>query len=243
MDSLTNQCKRISTRLLPPGLVFSTEGRTKGGWAGLRPELAWLVRAETPARRRSDGRLPASREVLTAADRRQINYASGRYSADVCISRSHPGDGHVRASLLVLRFGRPFVVFSPSASETLSCWRPQSFCDPPTSPLCFVWGGVSPAESCVRGAPLCEYSLHTSRTRSTREGRARQRGLDIRTPPSGVGDEMKCCPSARKGIGHTGDGLSQEVVENDLQTDPENHLHPAPPQHPYYHSLPPHSDE
>ena len=58
MDSLTNQCKRISTRLLPPGLVFSTEGRTKGGWAGLRPELAWLVRAETPARRRSDGRLP-----------------------------------------------------------------------------------------------------------------------------------------------------------------------------------------
>ena len=111
----------------------------------------------------------ASREVLTAADRRQINYASGRYSADVCISRSHPGDGHVRASLLVLRFGRPFVVFSPSASETLSCWRPQSFCDPPTSPLCFVWGGVSPAESCVRGAPLCEYSLHTSRTRSTRE--------------------------------------------------------------------------
>ena len=64
----------------------------------------------------------ASREVLTAADRRQINYASGRYSADVCISRSHPGYGHVRASLLVLRFGRPFVVFSPSASETLSCW-------------------------------------------------------------------------------------------------------------------------
>ena len=62
----------------------------------------------------------ASREVLTAADRRQINYASGRYSADVCISRSHPGYGHVRASLLVLRFGRPFVVFSPSASETLS---------------------------------------------------------------------------------------------------------------------------
>ena len=59
MDSLTNQCKRISTRLLPPGLVFSTEGRTKGGWAGLRPELAWLVRAETPARRRSDGRLPS----------------------------------------------------------------------------------------------------------------------------------------------------------------------------------------
>ena len=68
----------------------------------------------------------ASREVLTAADRRQINYASGRYSADVCISRSHPGDGHVRASLLVLRFGRPFVVFSPSASETLSRWRPRS---------------------------------------------------------------------------------------------------------------------
>ena len=33
--------------------------------------------------------------------------------------------------------------------------------------------------------------------------------------------------------------VSQEVVENDLQTDPENHLHPAPPQHPYYHSLPP----
>ena len=72
----------------------------------------------------------ASREVLTAADRRQTNYASGRYSADVCISQSHPGDGHVRASLLVLRFGRPFVVVSPSASETLSCWRPQSFYSP-----------------------------------------------------------------------------------------------------------------
>ena len=69
MDSLTNQCKRISTRLLPPGLVFSTEGQTKGGWAGLRPELAWLVRAETPARRRSVapmGGYLASREVLTA---------------------------------------------------------------------------------------------------------------------------------------------------------------------------------
>ena len=37
--------------------------------------------------------------------------------------------------------------------------------------------------------------------------------------------------------------LSQEMQENDLQTDPENHLHPAPSQHPYYHSLPPHSDE
>ena len=37
--------------------------------------------------------------------------------------------------------------------------------------------------------------------------------------------------------------VSQEIVENDLQTDPENHLHPASPQHPYYHSLPPHSDE
>ena len=33
--------------------------------------------------------------------------------------------------------------------------------------------------------------------------------------------------------------MSQEVVENDLQTDPEKHLHPAPPQHPYYHTLPP----
>ena len=33
--------------------------------------------------------------------------------------------------------------------------------------------------------------------------------------------------------------VSQEVVENDLQTDPENHLHPAPPQYPYYHTLPP----
>ena len=37
--------------------------------------------------------------------------------------------------------------------------------------------------------------------------------------------------------------LSQEMQENDLQTDQENHLHSAPPQHPSYHSLPPHSDE
>ena len=28
-----------------------------------------------------------------------------------------------------------------------------------------------------------------------------------------------------------------------LTSDPENHLHPAPPQHPYYHSLPPLSQE
>ena len=61
----------------------------------------------------------ASREVLTAADRRQINYASGRHSADTCIFRSHPVMD-VRSSLLVLRFGRPFVVFSPSASARLA---------------------------------------------------------------------------------------------------------------------------
>ena len=35
------------------------------------------------------------------------------------------------------------------------------FCDPPTSPLCFVWGGASPAESCVRRAPLCFLLLPT----------------------------------------------------------------------------------
>ena len=35
-----------------------------------------------------------------------------------------------------------FVFLSPSASETLSRWRPQFFCDPPTSPLCFVWEGL-----------------------------------------------------------------------------------------------------
>ena len=61
----------------------------------------------------------ASREVLTAADRRQINYASGRYSADMCISRSHLSDGRACVPSIVLRFGRLFVVFSPSASGTL----------------------------------------------------------------------------------------------------------------------------
>ena len=101
----------------------------------------------------------ARREVLTAADRRQINYASRRYSADMCISRSHPGDGHVRASLLVLRFGRPFVVFSPSASETLSAGgRSLSVTHPPLPcVLSAVWGGVSPVRSraCAQGwAPL-----------------------------------------------------------------------------------------
>ena len=30
-------------------------------------------------------------------------------------------------------------------------------------------GGFAPAESCTRGAPLCFYSLHTSRSHSTRE--------------------------------------------------------------------------
>ena len=109
----------------------------------------------------------ASREVLTAADRRQTMPAGDIRQMCVSPDLIPVMDTCVRPFLL--RFGRPFVVFSPSASETLSCWRPQSFCDPPTSPLCFVWGGVSPAESCVRGAPLCEYSLHTSRTRSTKE--------------------------------------------------------------------------
>ena len=41
----------------------------------------------------------ASREVLTAADRRQTNYASERYSADVCISQSHPSDGRPTCNL------------------------------------------------------------------------------------------------------------------------------------------------
>ena len=54
-----------------------------------------------------------------------------------------------------------FVFLSPSASETLSRWRPQFFCDPPISPLCFVWGGASSAESCVRRAPLCFLLLPT----------------------------------------------------------------------------------
>ena len=113
-----------------------------------------------------------SRGSSTAADRRQINYASGRYSADVCISRSHPGDGHVRASLLVLRFGRPFVVFSPSASETLSCWRPQSFCDPPT-PLPRVLSGegfLLRSRACAGLLFAFFYSLLSSRSRPTREG-------------------------------------------------------------------------
>ena len=70
MDSLTNQCKRISTRLLPPGLVSSTEGRTKGGWAGLRPELAWARQSRDPGEGRRSvapmGGYLASREVLTA---------------------------------------------------------------------------------------------------------------------------------------------------------------------------------
>ena len=43
--------------------------------------------------------------------------------------------------------------------------------------------------------------------------------------------------------------MSQEIVENDLQTDPENHLHPAPSLAPTHLSTPiitlspPHSDE
>ncbi len=74
----------------------------------------------------------ASREVLTAADRRQTMPAGD--IRQMCVSPDLIPVMDVRASLLVLRFGRPFVVFSPSASETLSCWRPQSFCDPPTLP-------------------------------------------------------------------------------------------------------------
>jgi len=37
--------------------------------------------------------------------------------------------------------------------------------------------------------------------------------------------------------------VSQEIVENDLQTDPENHLNPAPTSAPLLSLSPPHSDE
>ena len=38
-------------------------------------------------------------------------------------------------------------------------------------------------------------------------------------------------------------GMSQEVVENDLQTDPENHLHQPHLNTPIITLSPPHSDE
>ena len=88
-----------------------------------------------------------------------------------------------RISLLGLRehplerpYVRPFVVvvFRTALRDTaLRCVLPRPparltqslaaavFCDPPTSPLCFVWGGASPAESCVRRAPLCFLLLPT----------------------------------------------------------------------------------
>ena len=122
----------------------------------------------------------ASREVLTAADRRQINYASRRYSADMCISRSHPGTRETCASLLetqfvcsllVLRFGRPFVVFSPSASETLSRWRPQfSVTHPPLPCVLSGEGLLLRSRACAGLLFAFFYSLLSSRSRPTREG-------------------------------------------------------------------------
>ena len=77
------------------------------------------------------------------------------------------------------------------------------FCDPPTSPLCFVWGGASPAESCVRRAPLCLLLLPTlsSRSRPLPEKSSRSDARDAgapRTPrrghtPHTVRDFVQSC--------------------------------------------------
>ena len=128
----------------------------------------------------------ASREVLTAADRRQINYASGRYSADVCISRSHPGDGHVRASLLVLRFGRPFLCSPrflccvsdvpslcsprPPARRSVAGGRNFSVTHPPLPCVLSGEGLLLRSRACAGLLFAFFYSLLSSRSRPTREG-------------------------------------------------------------------------
>ena len=163
-------------------LLYSLRGRTKGGWAGRCGrsyyQLTWLVRAETLARRRSDGRA-ATYGFSQSRDSNRCRSATNKlcqreiFSADMCISPDLipriPGDGHVRTSLhLCCVSDVPSFVFSPSASETLSCWRPQclSVTHPPAPLPCVLSGGgfLLRSRACVRGAPLSSlrtYSLHT----------------------------------------------------------------------------------
>ena len=176
--------------LLPPVLLhislLYSEG-TKGGWAGRCGrsyfQLTWLVRAETLARRRSDGRAATygfsqSRDSNRCRSARQTFKETmpagdifGRY-VYLPISSRIPGDGHVRTSLhLCCVSDVPSFVFSPSASETLSCWRPQSadaqclsVTHPPLPCASSGEGFLLRSRACVRGAPLSSlrtYSLHT----------------------------------------------------------------------------------
>ena len=122
-------------RLLPPGLVFSACGNTLGRPGGAAAGASMARQSQDPAlRRRSCGRL-WNRQI-----RPQIS------------------------SILIPVDGRPDVPLCssprPPARDALSL-AAAVFCDPPTSPLCFVWGGASPAESCVRRAPLCFLLLPT----------------------------------------------------------------------------------
>ena len=74
----------------------------------------------------------ASREVLTAADRRQQTMQA-RDIRQMCVSPDLiPVTDTCVRPFVVLRFGRPFVVFSPSAGETLSAsGRSLSVTHPP----------------------------------------------------------------------------------------------------------------
>ena len=67
--------------------------------------------------------------------------------------------------------GRPFVFLSPSASETLSRWRPRFFCDPPPLPCVLSGEGLLLRSRACAGLLFAFfYSLLSSRSRPTREG-------------------------------------------------------------------------
>ena len=59
----------------------------------------------------------------------------------------------------------------------------------------------------------------------------------IRDPPNTVMGQV------RRALVPDPSQLSQEMQENDLQTDPENHLHPSPTSAPLLSHSSPHSDE
>ena len=97
--------------------------------------------------------------------------------------------------------GRPFVFLSPSASETLCRWRPQfSVTHPPLPCVLSGEGGASPAESCVRRAPLCFLLLPTiiSFPSYQRISGASYTNAYIKVAPASIGATATLNPPTRK---------------------------------------------
>ena len=117
------------------------------------------------------------------------------------------------SSILIPVDGRPgtsLCVPLPVRQRDAQSLAAAVFCDPPTSPLCFVWGGVSPAESCVRRAPLRFLLLPTiisfpSYQRSElfggRGGRG-GRGVASHARADSIQWDITCFYYSRRGVAH-----------------------------------------